>query len=245
MYQISLWFMKFILFSMIGYIVEMVECALDEGKFQNRGFFCGPILPIFGIGSLLLIWLLKPLSDFWWLVFFLGIFITTTLEYFGGYLIEKVFHNKWWDYSDEKFNLHGRICLKNSILFGIGSVIILYFLDPIISRFLIQVKDSYLIGCSIVIGLLFFLDATYSCIVAYNLRNHIIVVEDLKNQKLAKIPGMFEKMLTKRLKKMRRLPRRLFHAFPALVRIYPKELELIRKIEEKLTNKKKKKKKRK
>ncbi len=243
MYQLSLLFMKFILFSMIGYIVEMIECAIDEGRWNNRGFLCGPVLPIFGIGSLVLVFLLKPFTYNPFLVMIFGIFLTTGVEYFAGWLIEKTFHNKWWDYSKERFNLHGRICLKNSLLFGIGALLILYVADPYITDFLIEIKDSVLMGVACVIGILFLLDTLYSIIVAYRLRNHLIIVEDLKNQKLAKIPGMFEKMLTKRLAGKRKLPKRVMRAFPALFQKYQKEFELIRKIEKNIPFVKKKKKK--
>ena len=240
MLQFSLFFLKFILFSMIGYIVEMVECAIDEGRWNNRGFLCGPILPIFGIGSMALIYLLEPFSYNPILIFVLGILITTSLEYFGGWFIEKTFKNKWWDYSKERFNLQGRICLKNSLLFGVGTLLIIYVANPYISNFLIEIKDSVLITLTVIIGIIFLLDTIYSSVVAYRLRNHIIIVEDLKNQKLSKIPGMFEKMLTKELKGKKALPKRVMKAFPSLFKKYQKEFELIHRIEEKLNFMKKK-----
>ena len=239
MYQICLLFMKFLLFSMIGYVVEMIMCAIVDKKIANRGFFCGPIIPIYGVGSLLLVWILEPFRENIFLVILLSMFITTTIEYFTGYALEKIFHNKWWDYSKEKFNLHGRICLKNTILFGIGGPIILYILNPYMNDFLIQFKNSTLIGVTIFLFIIFLLDVTYSCIVAYNLRHRLIVVEDLKNEKLSKIPGMLERMLTSRVKGMKKFPKRLLKAFPTLWKSHPKEFEIMKKIEEK--NKKSKK----
>ena len=158
MYQICLLFMKFLLFSMIGYVVEMIMCAIVDKKIANRGFFCGPIIPIYGVGSLLLIWILKPFRENILLVILLSMLITTTIEYFTGYALEKIFHNKWWDYSKEKFNLHGRICLKNTVLFGIGGPIILYILNPYMNDFLIQFKNSTLIAVTIFLFIIFLLD---------------------------------------------------------------------------------------
>ena len=243
MYGFSLLFLKFIIFSMIGYVFEMIYCAIIDRKITNRGFFCGPIIPIYGFGSLFLIYLLKPFSyDIKNLfnVFFLGMLITGALEYLTSYLLEKIFHNKWWDYSQEKFNINGRICLKNLLAFGIGTPIVLYFLNPSISYFLLQIKDSVLIWSSWITLLIFILDLIYSCVVAYNLRNHIIVVEDLKNEKLAKLPGMFEKMIKKRIKGLHRYPKRLFKAFPTLFKGNEREFELIRKLELKEKAKQKK-----
>ncbi len=248
MYQFSLLFLKFILFSMIGYVVEMIFCAIIDKKIANRGFLCGPIIPIYGFGSLILIWILKPFYKNVFFVILLGMIITGALEYFTSYVLEKVFHNKWWDYSQEKFNLNGRICLKNLICFGIGSPLILYILDPYMMEFLLQFKDEYLIAISWVLFFIFLFDVIYSCVVAYNLRNRIIIVEDLKNEKLSKIPGMFEKMLTKRMKsfkKLKRTPKRLLKAFPTLFQENQKEFELMKKIEQMEKEKRKKKKKRK
>ena len=155
MYQLSILFLIFLIFSMIGYVVEMINCAIVEKRIANRGFFCGPYIPIYGIGSLLLIWVLSPIKDHIILVMLLSAIITTAIEYVTGYALEKIFHNKWWDYKDEKFNLHGRICLKNTILFGLGAPIILYILNPYMDEFLLQFKNSVLIGVSIVLFVLF------------------------------------------------------------------------------------------
>ena len=239
MYQICLLFMKFLLFSMIGYVVEMIMCAIVDKKIANRGFFCGPGILIYGGGSLLLFWILEPFKEKGFLVILLSMLITTTIEYFTGYALEKIFHNKWWDYSKEKFNLHGRICLKNTILFGLGGPIILYILNPYMTDFLIQFENSILIWTSIFLFIIFLLDVTYSCVVAYNLRHRLIVVEDLKNEKLSKIPGMLERMLTSRVKGMKKFPKRLLKAFPTLWKSHPKEFEIMKKIEEKKKKSKK------
>ena len=244
MYQISLLFMKFILFSMIGYVAEMIFCAIIDKRITNRGFFCGPIIPIYGVGSLALIWILKPFMHNVFLVILLGMVVTGAIEYITSYVLEKIFHNKWWDYSEEKFNINGRICLKNLICFGLVSPIIFYILYSYITDFLLQVKDEVLMGTAIVLFIIFVLDVVYSCLVAYNLRNRIIIVEDLKNEKLARIPGMLERMLNKRVKGIRRYPKRLLKAFPTLWKTNEKEFEIMKKIDQKSrTNAKKKKKK--
>ena len=235
--------MKFILFSVIGYVAEMIFCAIIDKKITNRGFFCGPIIPIYGVGSLALIWILKPFMHNVFLVILLGMVMTGAIEYVTSYALEKIFHNKWWDYSEEKFNLNGRVCLKNLICFGLGSPIILYVLNPYITDFLLQLKDEVLMGTAVVLFIVFVLDVVYSCLVAYNLRNRIIIVEDLKNEKLARIPGMLERMLNKRVKGIRRFPKRLLKAFPTLWKTNEKEFEIMKKIDQKSRTKSKKKKK--
>jgi len=243
MYQLALLFMKFIIFSIIGYVVEMITCAIIEKRWTNRGFFCGPIIPIYGVGSILLVWFLKPFKRNVFLVILLGMFITTLLEYITSYVLEKIFHNKWWDYSAEKFNINGRICLKNAILFGIGAPIILYFIDPYVTSLLLELKDIYLYWLAAIIFVIFLLDVIYSCIIAYNLRNRLIIVENLKNEKLAKIPGMFEKMLKIRVKDIHKYPKRLLKAFPYIMKSNEKEFNIMKKLATKEKGNRQKKKK--
>ena len=158
MYQVAFFFMRFLILSVIGYIVEMVNCAIVEKRWTNRGFFCGPIIPIYGIGCLFLSYLLSPFKNYSsslilniLLIACLGMIITSSLEYFSGYLLEKIFHNKWWDYSKEKYNLHGRICLKNMLLFAFASPIVVYIGDPLISYILLHFEDKVLIIVAIVL----------------------------------------------------------------------------------------------
>ncbi len=243
MYQFSLLFMKFLLFSMLGYIAEMITCFIVNKKITNRGFLCGPIIPIYGVGSIFLIYVLNPFKENPILVFLLGVILTTSLEYFTSYILEKIFHNKWWDYSDQKFNIEGRICLVNAILFGVGAVFIIYFGNPWMTRFLLQIKDKILIIISLILFIIFLFDVLYSCAVAYSLRNRIIIVENLKNQKLAKIPGLLEKMLANQLKNIKgihKYPSRLLKAFPTLFKTNEKEFNIMQKLALKEKNLKKK-----
>lgn len=240
MYQIALIFMNFILYSLFGYIAEMTMCIIVDRKITNRGFLCGPVIPIYGVGSLFLTFLLEPFKANPCIIFLFGIIITTTIEYITSYLLEKIFHNRWWDYSVNKFNINGRICLLNSVLFGIGSLVIIYLANPIFKDFFNQMNETALIVSAIVIFIIFAMDVIYSCIVAYNLRNQIIIFSELKNEKLARIPGMFERMLKRRVKQIKRYPNRLLKAFPYLQKSNEKEFAIFKKIQD--SNKKKKKK---
>lgn len=241
MYSISLLFMKFILISIFGYIAEMTMCWIVEKKLANRGFFCGPIIPIYGIGSLSLIFLLDQYKSDPLVVFVFGIIITTTLEYITGYLLEKIFHNKWWDYSKNKFNLNGRICLLNSFLFGIGTLVVIYIANPIFNQFLGQINHTALMIVALSCFLIFLMDLIYSATVAYDLRHRIIVIGELKNQKLAKIPGMLERMMKRQIDQFKRYPSRLLKAFPTIKKTNEKEFEIMKKLHElNKPNKKKK-----
>ena len=153
-------------------------------------------------------------------------------------MLEKIFHNKWWDYSTRKYNLNGRICLKNSVAFGFLSLITIYFFTPLY-KFIFDLLsyDTWKI-IALILFILFLFDAIYSIYIAYNLRNTIIVVEDLKNEKIAMIPVIFNKRL-KELSKKLKYSSRLLKAFPDLEKKNHKGYELMKKI--KLEEKKAKK----
>lgn len=245
MYTVALFFMKFLLFSMLGYVTEMITCAIVERRFTNRGFLCGPVIPVYGVGSMALIILLKPIKDNIILLALLGMLITSIVEYLTGFWLEKIFHNKWWDYSNEKYNLNGYVCLKNVLLFGVSTPIVVKLIDPYLTNMILELNDKALILISFLCFVVFFIDVVYSVIIAYNLRHRLIIVESLKKEKLAKIPGMLEKMLNKRLKKLKKYPKRLLSSFPNLLKSNEKEFELMKKISITEKNKRKKAKKKK
>ena len=127
-------FLHFFIYSIIGWILEIFYCRLIEGKLYNRGFLHGPYCPIYGFGAILIVKLLNPLSNNAVLVFLAGAILTSTLEYITSFLMEKIFKAKWWDYSDMKFNINGRVCLLNSTLFGILGLLLVYILNPAIQN---------------------------------------------------------------------------------------------------------------
>ena len=126
-------FLLFIFYSFIGYILEIISCTLHDKKIVlNRGFFLGPYLPIYGICCLLMgSFIIRYKSDLV-TVFVMSAFVCTTVEYITSYVLEKIFKARWWDYSDRRFNIEGRVCLFNAFLFGIGGAFFTYVLNPIV-----------------------------------------------------------------------------------------------------------------
>ena len=100
----------FIIYAFIGWCTEVSYAALDRGIFVNRGFLNGPYCPIYGCGVVIVVAVLTPLKDNLLILFAGSFLLTSILEYITGFILEKVFHNKWWDYSNKPFNLHGYIC---------------------------------------------------------------------------------------------------------------------------------------
>lgn len=233
-------FIIFLFCSVVGYICEVLCKSIPQKKWVNRGFLCGPYCPIYGIGAIMILFTLLRYKSDPLTVFIMGVVITSALEYFTGFLLEKIFHNKWWDYSKYKYHINGRVCLKNSIWFGIGALAVIYLGEPFFTDIFskLSIKTVNIIA---IVGLIILLvDCTYSFIIAYNLRNRIIICEELKNQKIAKIPGMLERLIKERVKDFKTYPKRLLEAFPYLKQKNYKEFELMKKLREKNKRKRKK-----
>ena len=139
MEKFSIYVISFFIYCVTGYICEVIYCGIPAKKFINRGFLHGPYLPIYGFGGLSIQILSKLINPSGqganiFIVFFGGMFLSSVIEYVGSFFLEKAFGIKLWDYSKHKFNLNGRICLLNSSLFGVLSVVAVFYLIPIISK---------------------------------------------------------------------------------------------------------------
>ena len=110
----------------------MAFAAVNKGKFVNRGFLNGPVCPIYGVGMLIVVLCLWSLRDRPLLLFLGSALLTTALEFVTGFVLERFFHDKWWDYSDKPYNIKGYICLKFSLFWGFACTFIVLILHPII-----------------------------------------------------------------------------------------------------------------
>lgn len=232
-------FMIFYICSFVGYFMEVFWVFLGSKKLVNRGFLCGPIIPIYGFGALLILLTLFRYYEDPVVVFVFGVIITSALEYFVSFLLEKIFHNKWWDYSKVKYNLNGRICLKNSLAFGILALFIVYFVAPMFSLLFSLFSKNFWMILALVLFILTLLDTIYSVVIAYNLRNRIIIVEELKNEKIAMIPVIFEKRLKESIEGFKAFPSRLLKAFPDLENNNHKSFEIMKSYREQLKKRQK------
>lgn len=120
----------FILYAIIGYMLEVIYAALVLGKFVNRGFLNGPWCPIYGFGMVIVALTLKPVSSSLIALFIGSVLVTSIIEFVTGFVLEKVFKQKWWDYTDEPFNLGGYICLKFSLIWGVACVFVVKLVLP-------------------------------------------------------------------------------------------------------------------
>lgn len=138
----ALWI--FIIYAFLGWCSEVAFAAVNKGKFVNRGFLNGPVCPIYGVGMLIVVLCLWSLRDRPLLLFLGSALLTTALEFVTGFVLERFFHDKWWDYSDMPFNIKGYVCLKFTILWGLAAS----FIIGAIHRFIYMLieKTPFVLG---------------------------------------------------------------------------------------------------
>ncbi len=120
----------FFIYAFFGWCTEVSYAALTSGKFVNRGFLNGPVCPIYGFGVVIVLFCLEPLRHNLLLLFVGSVLLTSALEWATGVALEKLFHQRWWDYSDQPFNLGGYICLRFSIAWGLACLFVVKLLHP-------------------------------------------------------------------------------------------------------------------
>jgi uncharacterized membrane protein len=152
----------FFAYSIIGYILEVLYCSIPAQRLVNRGFLHGPYLPVYGFGALLVVIVLSPFTHLPWLVFPLGVVMTSGLEYTTGFVLERVFHVRLWDYSSYRFNLRGRVCLLNSSLFGLLSLLVVYGIHPFLGKIIDDMPRQLHYPLSLGILLVLMIDASVS-----------------------------------------------------------------------------------
>lgn len=130
------------IYAFLGWCTEVVYAGVNQGVFVNRGFLNGALCPIYGFGVLTVLLCLLPLRENLLILYAGSVLLTSLLELITGFLMEKLFHQRWWDYSDEPFNIGGYICLKFSLLWGLACVLIVDVIHPLIMHLLAFVPDK-------------------------------------------------------------------------------------------------------
>lgn len=136
------WLLFFFFTAHLGWLWEVVLYAFLEKRFVNRGFLMGPLLPIYGLGALLFVLLFSRFRKRPFLLFFLCLLFGTVLEYLCGFFTEVFWDVRFWDYSSFSFQLHGRICLLCSLLFGLGGLLVFYALLPFFEKIFYRISSG-------------------------------------------------------------------------------------------------------
>jgi uncharacterized membrane protein len=163
MYGISHCFLVFYIYSIFGYILEILGIFISKKKIvYNRGYLLGPYLPIFGFGALFVTLFLTKYYNEPIVLFVMGMAVCGVLEYFTSFILEKAFNLRWWDYSNKKFNINGRICLETMVMFGIGSVLLICIFNKYLFYLISLFPNHVIITLSIVLFMIIIFDTILS-----------------------------------------------------------------------------------
>ncbi len=208
MYNFLFYFLLFFVYAVIGFIVEVTYVYIGNKKLVNRGFLIGPYIPIYGFSAVIMVLYLTQYRDNPLTVFLLAIVVCSIMEYAVSFIMEKLFNARWWDYSNYKFNINGRVCLLNSILFGILSILLVYFINPVIMGGLEKINHTLLIIISIICLVIFVTDSVISFVITFNIRDKINSFDvdattEIRNLINSKLKGKY-------------FHKRVFNAFPKI-----------------------------
>ena len=209
LYNFLYLFLLFFIYSVIGYIVEVITVSIYSKKLTfSRGFLIGPYIPIYGIGIICIVRLLSKYQNDILILFIMSTIICTTIEYLTSLMMEKVFKLRWWDYSDKSFNVNGRVCLTNSVLFGFGGIIIMKIVNPFIESILLRFKPWLITLLSLVFLTSFVIDIIVSLVAMFNIKI------DIKKYTRKDATEAIKKEVREALKRHHFTTERLFSAFP-------------------------------
>ena len=174
--EVSKWVLYFFSYSILGWIFESTYCSLKERpiRFINRGFLFGPLCPIYGSGLTAVILIMQPFKHFGLVEEFLvTVLVCSVIEYLASFLMEKIYHVRWWSYKNSKYNitLNGRISLMTSLGFGIGGILVLHLVQPILEKLVGSVNPETRTILSVGLILIFLVDNYLSSMAAVSLKH--------------------------------------------------------------------------
>ncbi len=172
----------FIIYSFLGWLMESIVRSICEKKLINTGFLRGPFCPIYGIGAIIMILFFGGLDDKPIFLFCVATILLTLWEYIGGVILEKLFNTKYWDYSDHKFNFQGRICLTNSIYWGILGVLFVKLIHPFIKEMISKVDQGLLNYVIAVLFVVLITDTVTSIIKVKNMSATLEKIEKINQE---------------------------------------------------------------
>ena len=206
MFDLKVLFLLFIVYSITGWIIEVIATYPVTKCFVNRGFLIGTYCPIYGNCAIAMIFLLHNVTNPI-LLFVLSILICSVGEYVTSYAMEKIFHARWWDYSKNRFNLNGRICLVNSLAFGVLGFLLIKFVNPFVVGLITKLSPIMINVLFYTMLTLFIIDNVISFKVIFKIKNMSIKYVHLDNTK--EITEKVKKILSDNI-----LAKRVFKAFP-------------------------------
>lgn len=192
MENIARYFLYFMFYSILGWIMEVVVKLITKKKLINRGFLIGPYCPIYGFGGIIIILLIGNNKEDIFSIFLKSMAICSILEYFTSLIMEKIFKVRWWDYSNNKFNINGRICLETMVPFGLLAVAVTYIIQPIVEKLVGSLSINTSILIALVLFVIFIIDNIISSYILLKIRG---TIKQEKKDNTEKIKKHIEKWL--------------------------------------------------
>lgn len=205
----------FYCYSILGWLVECIDCTIENKKIVcNRGFLIGPYCPIYGCGALYMYFFLNRYYNDPITLFIMAVVGTSIIEYITSFLMEKIFKARWWDYSHMKFNLEGRICLRNSLSFGILGILFVYVVNPVFLSAIKKIPAIVLIIISIILFISFLIDSILTFSIMNSLKNKL---SSVRKDSTSDIDKLVKEILSKNTFYFNKL----FKAFPRFKFSFP------------------------
>ena len=176
MYYLILYFF---VYGFLGWCTEVAFAACKERKFVNRGFLNGPICPIYGIGVGIVVQFLTPYKENLVQLYIASVVMVTALEWVTGFILEKIFHNKWWDYSKMPLNLNGYVCLLFSLIWGVACVLIVDFIHPLIHKVLSWIPFPVGMTLIVVLSIVMFVDLYVTASTILKMNKHLEKMKEI------------------------------------------------------------------
>lgn len=176
------WLLFFFIYCFIGWIIESTYVSVRSLHFVNRGFLRLPLLPLYGSGAIIMLWLSLPVQGNLFLVFLFGMLGASALEYVTGYAMERLFKMKYWDYSNNPFNLNGYVCLTNSIAWGFLTLLLTEVIHRPLEWLVLRLNVTVCIILVIIVGIIFVTDAIHSTKEALDLGRILETMTKLKSE---------------------------------------------------------------
>lgn len=192
-YTIEIYILLFFSYSILGWLMEVTVKYFQFGKIINRGFLVGPYCPIYGWGAVLITILLRKYFDDPVALFLFCMIVCAILEYLTSFIMEKLFRARWWDYSQKKFNINGRICLDTMIPFGLLGLLITYVINPFLFNIYDKINPNVLSLICIILILVYIVDNIVSISALLTIKNDIKLLEKDNTEEIA---GKIKSILT-------------------------------------------------
>lgn len=220
----------FFIYCVVGWICEVLYCAMLDKHFTNRGFLKGPYLPIYGSGALAVVYVVTPLVSNPLLIFVFGLIVCSVIEYIGSFILEKTFKIKLWDYSDHKININGRVCGLNSFFFGLLSLVVVYVINPLIVDLVSVFNETTQYYLATVIEIVITFDFATSAmrmkaftraiedikIKSDELQNKILLLSSNSSKSMTETRDRLEEEILKQKAQLALRGKKIFKAYPSM-----------------------------